>query len=213
MLLDGGELMAEKLKTCISDPIPQIFDAARYLDAAVTAHLQGKYVLAAELICAADMPDIYKWLKPIWANSKANIVSPTIQNQPVLSRNLRAVVRMPNYEEKQGIHQRDGYNCRFCGIPVIRPEVRSRIVSAYSAAARWGRKELDQHSAFQAMWAQYDHIVPHSKGGTNDLDNMVLACAACNFGRSSYSLEEVGVTDPRVRSPLHSDWDGLERFK
>lgn len=204
--------MAENLRTCITDPIPQIFDAARYLDAAVTAHLRGKRALAEELIYAADMPEIYKWLKPIWANTKANLVSQEIQNQPALSRNLRAVVRMPNKEEKRRIHQRDGYNCRFCGLPVIRSEVRTRIASSYSTAARWGRKELEQHSAFQAMWAQYDHIVPHAKGGTNDLENIVLTCAACNFGRGSYSLEEVGVADPRKRSPFRSAWDGLERF-
>ena len=29
-----------------------------------------------------------------------------------------------------------------------------------------------------------DHIVPVSKGGTNDLDNLVTACEQCNLGKS-----------------------------
>jgi hypothetical protein len=47
-------------RTCLRDPIPEIFDAARYLDAAVSAHLTGKHALANELIRMADMPVISK---------------------------------------------------------------------------------------------------------------------------------------------------------
>lgn len=63
------------------------------------------------------------------------------------------------------------------------------------------------------MWAQYDHLLPHAKGGTNELNNMVLTCAPCNFARMDYTLEEVGITNPLDREPLESDWDGLENFK
>ena len=62
------------------------------------------------------------------------------------------------------------------------------------------------------MWAQYDHLLPHSKGGNNDVNNIVVTCAPCNFGRMSYTLEEVGLIDPRTREPIRSAWDGLERF-
>jgi hypothetical protein len=34
--------MSTNLRTCLRDPIPEIFDAARYLDEAVTAHLRGR---------------------------------------------------------------------------------------------------------------------------------------------------------------------------
>ena len=205
--------MAVTSRACISDPIPEVFDAARYLDAAVTAHLQGKHTLAEDLIRAADIPELYKWLKPIWSSNKAHLVAPENETGNPVRKEHRAKVRMPTNEEKKRIHRRDGYNCRFCGMPVIRPEVRTRIALTYPTTARWGRKELEQHFAFQCMWAQYDHVVPHAKGGTNDLENLVLACAACNFGRGGYSLDEVGVTDPRKRSPLRGTWDGLERFR
>jgi hypothetical protein len=160
------------------------------------------------------MPEIYKWLKPIWANSKVHVLSPVAESQPILGKDLRAKTRMPAGKAwKEQVHQRDGYNCRFCAMPVIRKDVRARINSIYPKAARWGTKEIEQHAAFQAMWAQYDHVVPHAKGGPNDLDNIVLTCAACNFGRAEYSLEEVGVADPRSRPPVRTTWDGLERFQ
>jgi len=205
---------AARLRLCLSDPIPQIADAARYLDAAVSAHLQGKFALAEDLIRLADMPEIRKWLKPIWADSSVHLRFPTTQQEQIpMSKELRAKARMPTGADKERIHQRDGYNCRFCGIPVIRRETRTRIRAAYPNALTWGDKEVQQHAAFQAMWAQYDHLLPHAKGGTNDFENLVLTCAACNFGRAGYTLEEVGVADPRSRPPIPSTWDGLERFR
>jgi hypothetical protein len=165
------------------------------------------------LIRVADMVEIRKWTKAIWADSSIHLVASAIQEQPSLSKQLRAKSRMPTGAEKERIHQRDGYNCRFCGMTIIRRETRTRMRAIYPNAVTWGSKELEQHAAFQTMWAQYDHLVPHAKGGTNDLDNMVLTCAPCNFGRGSYSLAEVGVADPRTRPPLRSTWDGLERFR
>ena len=209
-LLGSSEV---RWRLCLSDPIPQVADAARYLDAAVAAHLQGKSALAEELIRLADMPEIRKWTKSIWANSSVHVRFPTTQEQPSLSKNLRAEARMPTKVEKEHVHHRDGYNCRFCGMPVIRKETRTRIRAMYPNALNWGDKEAHQHAAFQAMWAQYDHLLPHARGGTHDLENLVLTCAPCNFGRAGYTLEEVGVADPRSRPPIPSTWDGLERFR
>ena len=199
------------MRLSLSTPPTEILDAARLLDAAVTAHLLEQHRLADELIRTADMPEIYRWLKPIWSDNERHVVIRDQKRAPGKAPRLKA--RMPTVAEKEQVRKRDRYNCRFCGMPVIRSEVRARIRLAYPSSARWGRKESEQHAAFQAMWAQYDHSVPHAMGGTNDLDNIVLACAACNFGRGSYSLEEVGLADPRLRPPQESSWDGLERFR
>lgn len=63
------------------------------------------------------------------------------------------------------------------------------------------------------MWLQYDHLLPHARGGDNNLDNIVITCAPCNFGRMNWTLEEVGLIDPRTRQPVHSAWTGLEHFR
>jgi 5-methylcytosine-specific restriction endonuclease McrA len=195
------------------EPIPEIADAARLLDAAVATHLIGRRDLAKELIRLADMPALRDYTESLWG-----VRSPYVQYRaiadapPSLSRDQRVRLRMPNPDEKAALYQRDGHHCRFCGMPVIRKEVRERIRSVYPAALSWGTKNVEQHAAFQAMWAQYDHILPHARGGNNNLRNIVITCAPCNFARMNYSLDEVGVLDPFAREPVRSTWDGLERF-
>lgn len=192
---------------------PEIAVAARCLAEAVTAHLEGRVAAADALIRAAEVTAIYGWLKPIWADSKKHLRVPLGELRPTVAKELRAPVRMPSKAEQEQIHQRDGHSCRFCGMPVVRKEVRDRIRASYPTALRWGRKESEQHAAFQAMWAQYDHLLPHALGGTNALSNVVLACAACNFGRGGYALNDVGVQDPTERPVEVHSWDGLERFR
>lgn len=117
---------------------------------------------------------------------------------------------MPSEGLKQHLLKRDGFRCRFCGIPVIRCEVRKKLHSLYPEALPWGRSNNSQHAAFQAMWAQFDHLVPHARGGKNEEDNLVVTCGPCNFGRMGHTLEEVGLSDPRARQPIQSGWVGLE---
>ena len=88
-----------------------------------------------------------------------------------------------------------------------------RSKKAYPEALTWGSKNIDQHAAFQAMWLQYDHLLPHARGGDNNLDNIVITCAPCNFGRMNWTLDEVGLIDPRTRQPARSVWTGLEEFR
>mgnify|MGYP000333137410 CR=1 FL=1 len=86
------------------------------------------------------------------------------------------------------------------------------INKLYPKELEWGRKNIEQHSAFQAMWLQYDHVLPHARGGDNNVNNVVITCAPCNFGRMDYLMEEVGIADPREAEPVKSTWDGLERL-
>lgn len=37
-----------------------------------------------------------------------------------------------------------------------------------------------------------DHIYPLSRGGSNDLENLTVACAQCNIEKSDHTLEELG---------------------
>jgi len=199
------------LRRCLRDPVPEIAEAALYLDDAVTAHLAGNTERAAELICLADMPAIRDWTESLWgpggphARPRVQVIRDVVPTKLVARR-------MPNASEKRILLERDGYHCRWCGIPVIRAEVRTRIREHYPRALRRGGTNASQHAGFQAMWVQYDHVLPHAHGGTNDLDNLVISCAPCNYGRTDRTLEEVELLDPRQRAPVVSSWDGLERI-
>jgi HNH endonuclease len=199
-------------RACFRTAIPEIAVAARYLDDAVSAHLLGDARVAEELIRAADMRAIRDWTESLWGKASHYVQYRLVAGAPkVLKRDARVKVRMPSRADQRLLHARDGYHCRFCEIPVVRPEVRRYLSKFYPAALPWGRSNATQHAAFQAMWAQYDHLLPHARGGNNDLENVIVTCAPCNFGRMDYTLDEVGLADPRMREPIRSSWDGLER--
>lgn len=171
----------------------------------------GHRITAVQLVEMAKIPAVGEWGYSIWgAKSPFLYLDRTQSVRDVVATRVKA--RMPTQEQKDRLHQRDGYHCRFCGIPVIRAEVRKKFCAVFPEVLIWGPKNEQQHVAFQTMWAQYDHVVPHSAGGLNDLDNLVIACGPCNFGRMAYTLAEVNIADPRDRSPVKSTWDGLERF-
>lgn len=200
-------------RRCFLEPIAEISLAAGYLDQAVSAHLLGNRALAENLINKANDPAIREWGESIWGKASPHIHYRAVPDAPpILEHSQRKHLRMPSTDEKRALHLRDGYHCRFCGIPVIRKEIRELLRSLYPSALPWGRINRTQHAAFQTLWAQYDHVLPHSRGGTNDLGNLIVVCAPCNFGRMSYTLEEVGLADPRTREPECSTWDGLERL-
>lgn len=198
---------------CLRSPIPEIAQAAQYLDGAISAHMSGDRRRASDLIRAANIPAIRDWVESLWGKNSLYVRYRAVSDAPpTLSRVERVSMRMPTAAEKRHLHARDGYHCRFCGIPVIRAEVRNRLRKLYPNALPWPTNNKGQHPAFQAMWAQYDHVLPHARGGTNDFENTIVTCAPCNFARMNYTLKEVGLADPRMREPIQSSWDGLERL-
>lgn len=201
------------LRTCLSDPIPEIFSVAKLLNDAVSAHLLGNKQEADSLIRLANSPIVREWTESLWGIGGPASRPVAVGNPlPFVTKENRITVRMPRGPEKRALVARDGYHCRFCGIPLIRAETRRAIQGLYPQALTWGRRNPDQHAAFQAMWLQYDHLLPHAWGGTNDMENIVVTCAPCNFGRMNLTLDQVGLLDPRMREPVRSDWDGLERI-
>ncbi len=70
--------------------------------------------------------------------------------------------------------KRDGWECHYCHKPLI------------SASKRWAiDRGMNPYNypdePVSAEGAEIDHVIPRSKGGTDDIDNLVLACRGCNF--------------------------------
>jgi len=53
---------------------------------------------------------------------------------------------------------------------------------------KWGRKCV--YCNQENIPLEIDHLIPKSKGGSNRLSNLVIACRACNQEKSNRSLEE-----------------------
>jgi len=201
------------LKHCFRDPIPEIFRAAELLDEAVTRHLAGDHERADQLIREADNPAIWSWTDSIWGKRNPEIHCFSLQEDslPHLVLADRPKPRMPDASVRSAILARDGFHCRFCGIPVIQAEIRQLLTRTYPNAARWGRTNVDQHAALQCMWLQFDHLIPNERGGASDFENIVVTCAPCNFGRMQWTIEEAGLANPLLR-PIKASWTRFERW-
>ena len=203
-------------RPCFREPVPEIFHAAELLDSAVDAHLEGAHGMAERLIAEANMPEVRNWVESLWGSKSDQIhrFRSVEGAPPLLDENDRDPKRDANDDPKlqQAIISRDGYQCRFCGIPVIHSKIREAMHSHYGNALPWPRTNAGQHTAFQCLWLQFDHVLPHCRGGRTDIENLVITCGPCNYGRLAWTLEEVGLIDPRTRPVRRTDWDGLERF-
>ena len=205
---------------CLRPPVAAIFEAAHLLDRAVGMHEAGRRDEAAALLAAADMREVRQWTESLWGPASGHpgqarhlAIRRVPDAPPRLGASERVAARMPTASEKRALIAHWGHGCAFCGIPLIRAEVRARFVAAYPGAVPWGRSNESQHAAFQCLWLQYDHVLPHARGGGNGMDNLVVTCAGCNYGRGDRTLDEQALTDPRARPAARTSWDGLERFR
>ncbi len=84
---------------------------------------------------------------------------------------LRRYVHVPRRFRRQVtntfLFARDGYRCQYCGRH--RNELRTR------------------------EFLTRDHLVPTSRGGGNEWDNVVTACSTCNNRKGSHLPEECGL--------------------
>jgi hypothetical protein len=105
---------------------------------------------------------------------------------------------------------RDRYHCRYCGVRVIPREVLVAYGSIVGQEV-FGteRANAARHGAALVSWAEVDHVVPYQQGGPTTEDNLVTSCWACNYGKDRYTVHQLGISDPRERAPVDSDWDGL----
>lgn len=106
-------------------------------------------------------------------------------------------------------YRRDGYRCRYCGIRVIPIEVLRLYEGVVGTRFFAATAKNASHGAAIVFRATYDHVEPLNCGGRHSLDNLVTACYSCNFGKGPYTLQQLGLDDPRSRRAMSDSWDGL----
>ena len=110
------------------------------------------------------------------------------------------------------VYARDSYRCRYCGLRVFAIPAFKRFQSLVGADVfPISKRNRNSESAGPCLMFRpvADHVEPWSRGGPTDLGNLVTACWPCNFGKMEYTVEELGITDPRTRPPVVDEWEGL----
>ena len=187
------------------DPIPELDRAMDALAAAADLLLRRDRRAAREIIAAIDEGPLREyWYSKDWPTF-------TMEQPPaVASRgNLRGGIEAE-------VLRRDGWRCRYCAVRIIGAPARKRFVELAGRPRLWGRRDLERHAALLCMSGNADHVQAATSfadpKASDDLSNLVACCWVCNFGKMSYTLDALGLHDPRDRSPIVDDWDGLTRL-
>jgi len=189
---------------------PEVQQAADLLNEAADALLIGDLEHARRCVHLADDPAVHAFANSIMGKESIEVHRVRCTGpRPAI---VKVASRMPRVAEQATFFARDGWRCRFCGVRVMLPSARKAMIARLPGAIRWGNRAKDLHAAFFALSATVDHVVPHSAGGANGASNLVTACWPCNFGRMAWTIEEVGLLDPRLRPPVVDGWDGLGRL-
>ena len=197
-------------RACLLAPLPEHAIAADLLSTAADAILVGGTARAGDMVRQADMPALFEFGRKLMGKDDPD-VHRRRPVQAVAKRLGKDPVRMPTAAATRALFDRDGWHCRFCGCRVVSPRARSAMRACLPGAVPWSETE-GFHGGFFALSASVDHVLPHSAGGGNDLSNLVTACWPCQFGRGPATLEELGLLDPRSRTPVSDGWDGLGRL-
>ncbi len=63
------------------------------------------------------------------------------------------------------VWERDSFKCKYCGLDML------------ELYKKWRNGEIDR---VQGALITIDHVIPRSKGGGWEIDNLVTACIICN---------------------------------
>lgn len=89
-----------------------------------------------------------------------------------------------SHELQEKVAKRDGWNCHYCGCELVPSVYFYHIdISDSENIERYGSNEEKYylHAMLRgAECATVDHVQPHSQGGSDHVDNLVLSCIGCN---------------------------------
>lgn len=91
------------------------------------------------------------------------------------------------------VFSRDSYTCRYCLRRTIAPPVLRVVSHAFPDVFKFHRnwKTSETDAAYFVLSTSADHVIPVTRGGTDEPDNLVTACWMCNAMKSNFLLSEL----------------------
>jgi HNH endonuclease len=111
---------------------------------------------------------------------------------------LDAVSDVTKFESK--LFARDNFKCLYCSCEVRPRTVFEKVQSDLGTEAfPLGKTNMSKSGFYVMFRATLDHVLPHSLGGRTEETNLVTSCWSCNFGKANFTVEQLGISDPRTR--------------
>jgi 5-methylcytosine-specific restriction endonuclease McrA len=131
-------------------------------------------------------------------------------DKPIESKTLQKL-RMPSLRVRNEVFMRDGYVCQYCTLPVVNTRVFHEFSKSVGTEKFSSEKsDTKANGIVLGFSATIDHVDPFSSGGDSDLNNLVTTCWGCNFGKLNYSIDNLGINDPRnFPKKVNFTWNGL----
>ena len=192
--------------------LPEHSLAADLLSEAADDVLADRLTHAASLIQRADMAALQQFASRIIDQVADDIHRFRVVEGAPPRTTTRASARMPSKAISLGVFERDGWRCRYCETRIVSFDAINVLNKLFPSLVRRNGPAKRMHGGMRALAASLDHILPHSRSGTNEPANLVASCHPCQFGRNQWTLAEVGFFDPRDRRPIVDGWDGLTRL-
>lgn len=81
-------------------------------------------------------------------------------------------------------------HCHYCGCELIAPGTK-RAEPYYEYKVKHIANQVIRGWYLRLQYGVFsvDHIIPESKGGTDELDNLIAACMNCNMKKGDRSYE------------------------
>ena len=93
---------------------------------------------------------------------------------------------------------RDGKICHYCGNDLYFAHDNMMENGEYVEMDGVTYLLVDMPKDYKYHLATIDHKIPRSSGGSNDWDNLVLACLFCNCQKGVKSYEDYKITKERA---------------
>jgi hypothetical protein len=163
----------------------------------VVAHtLDGKIEEARSLLKQAPDLEMREWFgvhaqnTGAWRSKAFATLAPT----PVMP--LDPVKSFTRFEPL--VFARDNFRCCYCDSEVLPKKVFKQVHTALGAETLPLGSTNTTRSGFYLMFvATLDHVLPWSLGGRTDESNLVTCCWSCNYGKANFTVEQLGLNDPR----------------
>lgn len=177
-----------------------INEAFQTLSGSIQMALQGKLNPAKALLKNSRDLEMREWFNVhaqnsgSWRQKAFDLSAP----DPILP--LDKVKIFTKFEPT--IFARDNFQCCYCGTSVLPKKVFNKANADLGDDALPLGKTNATRSGFYLMFVgTLDHVLPWSLGGRTDESNLVTCCWSCNYGKSNYTFEQIGLDDPLGRIP------------